>query len=67
MIEFLIWAFTDRLERVIWVNITDVIPSDAECSEIHKNFEKKFNCRAIITFDRSERGNSIKSFYIKKR
>ena len=68
MIETLIWAFTDRLEKVYWVNIAGYVMTDQQVAKYIEEMNKKYdNAKFLITFDVVATQTTIKPLFFKRK
>lgn len=66
IIQFLVYTFTNRLDKVITFQLNNGIPSEEECREVSLKLKEKYNCNVIVLYSDSNHPNTITEHYIKK-
>ena len=65
-IQFLVYTFSSRLKKTIYIELTDGIPTKDEEDNVLEVFKKKFGNDIIIEFNNFMTGTKITEVYTKK-
>ena len=67
IIEFLVYTFTDRLDKVITITLNQGIPCKEDVELIKANIEKQYKKEVVLVFTDNNTPMAIHETYIKKK